>query len=216
MHDKIDRFFFALLFLAIALNAGCGSLSREQTLYNGKNLENWELYCNDPQADPTQTWHIKGDILHCTGVPTGFIRTRQEYRDYYLHLEWRWAQQPGNSGILLHTTSEDKIWPTCIEAQLMADNAGDFWLIGGPDIDQRKAGGERVRGKRVVKMMPSNEKEPGQWNHYDIYCLDGTIKLYINGQLQNVATNATVQSGKIALQSEGKPIEFRNITIWPM
>ncbi|MHC4062585.1 MAG: family 16 glycoside hydrolase, partial [Planctomycetota bacterium] len=37
--------------------------------------------------------------------------------------------------------------------------------------------------------------------------------LHVNGVLQNEGTKATDTSGKICLQSEGSPIEFRNIYI---
>jgi hypothetical protein len=38
----------------------------------------------------------------------------------------------------------------------------------------------------------------------------------VNGVLQNVATGCSVSSGKICLQSEGTPIEYRNIYIEPL
>ena len=37
-----------------------------------------------------------------------------------------------------------------------------------------------------------------------------------NGVLQNVATKCSASSGKICLQSEGTPIEYRNIYIEPL
>jgi hypothetical protein len=44
----------------------------------------------------------------------------------------------------------------------------------------------------------------------------GTIELWVNGLLQNVATNVEVVKGRIALQSEGAYIEFRNIVLLPI
>ena len=95
-------------------------------------------------------------------------------------------------------------------AQLMHRNAGDFFAIGGTTFEELK------KGRRVPKMQETNEKEPGQWNTYDIICVDNTITLYVNDLLQNKATRTSVNSGKIALQSEGSPIEFRNITLTPI
>ena len=43
----------------------------------------------------------------------------------------------------------------------------------------------------------------------------GSIRCYVNGVLQNEGTGATLKSGWICLQSEGSPIEFRNIYILP-
>ena len=143
--------------------------------------------------------------------------TEKDYSNYKLHLEWRWAEKPTNSGVLLHTSGPDKVWPKCIESQLQSGNAGDFVLIGGTGI--------KVDGKlnqntnkiiKVIKKQDSSEKPAGQWNSYDITCQGDTIINVVNGVLQNTGTNATVSSGKICLQSEGSPIEFRNIYIVPL
>ena len=62
----------------------------------------------------------------------------------------------------------------------------------------------------------SSEKPPGQWNTYEISCKADTIRCYVNGVLQNEGTGATDTAGWICLQSEGGPIEFRNIYIEPL
>jgi hypothetical protein len=99
----------------------------------------------------------------------------------------------------------------------MSENAGDFWLMDGTAVT--------VDGKRTVspgkptnvkKKQDHSEKPIGQWNTYDIYCKGDTIRLFVNGVLQNDATDASDTSGKICLQSEGAPIEFRNIYIEPL
>ena len=46
----------------------------------------------------------------------------------------------------------------------------------------------------------------------DIVCDGRQIKIYINGELANECTTLRGK-GHIALQSEGGPIEFRNITL---
>jgi len=142
------------------------------------------------------------------------MRTESAYSDYKLHLEWRWAEKPTNSGVLLHMTGPDKVWPHSIECQLMHENAGDFWLIGGAAIT---VDGKRISSSegpsRAPKKHESSEKPAGQWNSYDIYCRGDTVRCYVNGVLQNEGTNASDTSGKICLQSEGSPIEFRNIYI---
>ncbi|MHC4233413.1 MAG: 3-keto-disaccharide hydrolase, partial [Planctomycetota bacterium] len=56
----------------------------------------------------------------------------------------------------------------------------------------------------------------GEWNSYDILCKDNTIQLTVNGILQNTATESTLVAGAICLQSEGSPIEFRNIKLTPL
>ena len=70
--------------------------------------------------------------------------------------------------------------------------------------------------RRVPKKEESSENAPGEWNRYEITCSDSTITLMVNGKLQNTATGTSVQSGKICLQSEGKPIEFRKVVLGPL
>ncbi len=204
-----------LLILSMFAIVVSGCSRRNTKLYDGKSFKGWQFYLADKAVDPEDVWSIRGDVVHCTGTPNGYMLTTGWYSDYMLHLEWRWVAQAGNSGVLLHTTGPDKIWPKSIECQLYSGDAGDFWLIDGTGL---KANGKFVGSKagefvNVKKKNPSNEKPIGQWNSYDIYCHGDTIKCYVNGLLQNEGTDLTDTSGRIALQSEGVPIEFRNIYI---
>jgi hypothetical protein len=88
-------------------------------LFNGEDFESWYMYLKDADADPKDVWKVRDGAIWCKGEPTGFIRTKKEYSDFKLVFEWRWPEKPGNSGVLLHMSSEEKIWPLCMEAQLM-------------------------------------------------------------------------------------------------
>jgi hypothetical protein len=166
-------------------------------------------------VDVKTVWSVKDGVIHCTGVPNGYMRTEKDYADYKLHVEWRWAAEPSNSGVLLHMTGPDKVWPRCIEAQLAAGKAGDLILMDWADVKER-AGSRRGFFGRVAKREDSSEKAPGEWNEYDIVCKGDTIRVSVNGVLQNEGTEATDTAGKICLQSEGDAIEFRNVYIEPL
>ena len=182
----------------------------EVVLFNGVDFSGWKLFIPDETVDVNTVWSIEEGVIHCTGVPSGYIRTAADYSNYQLHVEWRWVEEAGNSGILLHMTGEDKVWPKSIECQLQAGNAGDFYLIDGTYF---KALPE---GNRLAKKSASNEKPAGAWNSADITCKDDKIWVLINGELQNEGEQASVQAGKICLQSEGRPIEFRNLYLEPL
>jgi len=201
-----------LLLVALACLVFCGCASTKEKLFDGKSLSGWALYLGDKNADVTKTWSVQGGIVRCTGKPAGYMRTQTEHSNYRLHVEWRWPDRGGNSGVLLHMSGPDKVWPKSIECQLMSGNAGDFWLIDGTEIAEHI----NKSARRVPKKYEGAEKPLGKWNEYDIYCRGNTISVYINGKLVNQATEATVSSGKICLQSEGAPIEFRNIFIDPL
>ena len=112
----------------------------------------------------------------------------------------------------------DKLWPNAIECQLHAGDAGDFVLLGGSDIKefQVEKGQERPAFPVVKKFNDSNEMKAGEWNNADITCDKGNITVYINGTLQNKGTKSAKKIGYIGLQSEGGPIQFRNVRLTPI
>lgn len=185
-------------------------------LWNGRDFNGWKLFVPNPDYDVTRTWSIKDDVIRCEGRPAGYMRTERDYANYLFHVEWRWPERGGNSGALVHTVGADRVWPKSLECQLASGSAGDFWVIGGVRIEQHAKGGKRVNGRNVKKLRESSEKTLGQWNAYDIICRDDWVVVLVNGVLQNMATKCSEKSGKICLQSEGAPIEFRNIYVEPL
>ena len=195
----------------------------KMVLWNGKDFAGWKLFTREPEHDVTKTWSVANGVIRCVGKPAGYMRTEKDYTDYLFHVEWRWPGKGGNSGALVHMSGPDKVWPKSLECQLASGNAGDFWLIGEgrrylENIETREhaKGNDRVRGRRVRKLKDSSEKPLGQWNAYDIICKDDWVVVLVNGVLQNIATKSSITSGKICLQSEGTPVEFRNIYIEPL
>jgi hypothetical protein len=230
--------------LPLALLAADAVVAPKQNtpLFNGRDLAGWTQYRRPADAQAPATWSVADGVIKCTGAPAGYIRTEGRYRDYRLTVEWRWI--PGdmplnaqgrprgrNSGVLLHVQLPDDVWPKSLEAQLAADNAGDFWVIGGVDTAQHVAAREKAvaaagqdeaalkaarSNRRFQKSQPSAEKPLGEWNTYEITCSGDTVVVKVNGVEQNRATAVTVQEGHIALQSEGAPIEFRNVKLAPL
>jgi len=184
-------------------------------LFNGDNFDGWKLFVPDKEIDVDDIWSVRNGVIRCKGVPNGYMRTKRKYADYALHVEWRWVGEATNSGVLLHSSGKDQVWPRTIEAQLKAGSAGDFVLIRHTGVTVDGKALQDVEKMYVVaaKKGQSSEKEAGEWNSYDIVCKGDTIRLSVNGVVQNEGTNATDTSGWICLQSEGSMIEFRNIYI---
>ena len=198
--------------IASFLISACSTKPDKIELFNGKDFTGWKLFIPDDSIDVNTVWQVKDGVIHCTGVPHGYMRTEQAFANYQLHVEWRWVSEPGNSGVLLHIQEGDKVWPSCMEAQLKAGNAGDFVIMGPGYITVD--GEKRVNENRflgIKKKVEGVENPIGEWNSYDITYKDGDIILKVNGTLQNKGTDSFVTSGYIGLQSEGAPIEFRNI-----
>ena len=186
-----------------------------EVLYNGKNLDGWKPFLSDAKADPAKTWFVNDTILCCTGTPVGYLATMGEYKDYELEVEWRFNPQKGagNSGVLLRVQQKDEVWPKSLEAQLNSGDAGDIWNIGNFPA---KVDPARTEGRRTKKMGRCAEGPIGSWNQYRIIVDGGRVELYVNGELQNQASDVEHVAGRVALQSEGSWIEFRMVRIRPL
>ncbi len=185
-------------------------------LFNGNDLSNWDKVVFE-EADVDEVFKVEDGIIKVSGVPNAYILTSDSYSNYKLHVEWRWSTVPSNSGVLLHVQETNLVeWPLCIEAQLKNGNAGDIVMIGhGAGVSAGDStyfiNPEERRFKIALKFEESSENPAGEWNTYEITCNGDNIELIVNGILQNNATKSTLSSGPIALQSEGTPIEFRNV-----
>ncbi len=191
-------------------------------LFNGEDLKGWKTFFKGGKK-AADCFTVKDGVLECTGAPLGYIITEKEYGDYKLELEWKWGEgakkdKVPNSGVLLHVTGEDAIWPKCIEAQLMSGNAGDFWLMGGSKMTVDATRADKAKPAHFFKMKTDTpaEKPLGEWNKYEIVCKGGAITLTVNGVKLNEGTKADLTKGRIALQSEGAPISFRNVVLTPL
>ena len=152
-----------------------------------------DLHLADAGAKREDVWSILPEegILICKGRPAGYIRTEADYTNYVLKLEWRFnpvTKLPGNSGVLLRMVGQDKVWPKSVEAQLQSRNAGDFWNIEDFKMKTDPARRDPKVARHTFKMKTSNEKPLGEWNTYRIIVKGGDIKLYVNDELQNEAT----------------------------
>jgi 3-keto-disaccharide hydrolase len=201
------RFLSTLLLLAVLSAAPVAA----HDLSNGKNLDGWTVV-TDPDKDASATWSVRDGVIACAGKPRGYLRTNESYENYRLRLQWRWPEKPGNSGVFVHGSTADKVWPHCYEAQLAAGNAGEIRANGGAKFHEES----KPEDKSMPKLGDSSERTAGEWNDYEIVARGGEVVLSVNGVRQNALTSAALRSGWIALQSEGAPIEFRAISIEPL
>ena len=184
-------------------------------LFNGRDFTGW-TFCMTKNADPMQTWSVTNGVIHCTGQPTGCIRTEKQYRDYALTVEWRFlkvAPKLDNTGVLLHMQKPDNVWPRCIQVQGKHDNQGDLFLMMGAESKEHRG---QDPNTPLPKRGPSNENPVGQWDTVLSICSGDTVTAYVNGKLMNQTTQCTVTSGFIGIQSEGGDIEIRKMTLDPL
>ena len=62
-------------------------------------------------------------------------------------------------------------------------------------------------------MSTTLSKGAGEWNHYYIRCINGEVRLWVNGEEVSGGTDCNPRTGFLCLESEGAPIEFKNLRI---
>ncbi len=177
-------------------------------LFNGENLDGW-VPMNDGNS---ATFGVQDGVITDSGQPAGYLRTTADYTSYTLHLQMRHVAA-GNSGVMVRMTGPDKVWPKSIEAQGQSGSMGDIWNI---DAVAMKVDPARTDGRHTRKLHDSNERPIGEWNDYEITLDGGNLEISVNNLLQNVATECEAVAGKVCLQAEGSPKEFRNLVLVPI
>ncbi len=179
---------------------------------------------------PDDTWTWAAGALHCTGSPVGVLRTVKRYTNFELVCEWRHAKPAGNSGVFVWAT-EDSIaalaeagepgLPRGIEVQVLdlaygGDHPEDWYTSHG---DVFPVGVHMTPfpplSPNGVRSFPSKHlsKRAGEWNHYYIRAINGEVRLWVNGEEVSGGNNCEPRSGYLALESEGSPIDFRNLRL---
>jgi hypothetical protein len=199
-------------------------------LFNGKNFNGWhiDVPALDTNKNGVNPFIIRGNNLVSLANPEGHIITNKKYKNYRLTVEYRFAAEPGNCGILVHCSLPRRLYemfPQSVEVQLMYQNAGDFWCIGEnievPAMETRRGpkenwGVDGKKARRIRNLSSGNEKPLGEWNKMVIECINSEVKVWLNDTLVNHGHNATVNSGQIALQAEGSEVEFRRVEVLPI
>jgi hypothetical protein len=186
-------------------------------------LANW---ISDKNNEPTQ-WVVKDGALQC--VPgSGYIRTKEEWGDCQLHIEWSAptkvegdSQGRGNSGVFLMGQTEVQVLDNYNNPTYADGFAGSVYGVNPP--------------------MANPLRAPGEWQSYDIVFrrpvfkdgkeLDpGYLTVFVNGVLVQDHTplegggghkarskpQPFPEKGPLKLQDHGNPVRYRNIWYRPL
>ena len=209
----MQKHLLSVVITIVCLATSCNS-SNEEKLFNGKDLSNWEFVVDGNSVPAGQVYSVEDGAILIQGTPFGYMFTKKKYRNYTLNVEWSWVDEPTNSGIFILIEETTNPFPKGIEIQLRAGNAGDFVMLGGSAVIGDRAPETNSTFPVLRKREASNEKAAGEWNRAKITVKEGIITVYINDVLQNTGTSPA-KEGPIGLQSEGKRIKFRNVTLIP-
>ena len=182
------------------------------------------------------TWTFKDGIIHCTGQPIGVHRSVKEYTNFEMVYEWQHLRKGGNSGCFVWTplkAIEALGGPGLprggIEVQVLdvgyADlvkernpNAKTDWFTSHGDIfpvGESKLTPFPPLSPNGSRSFPSENrtKPTGEWNHYYVRAINGEVRLWVNGKEVSGGKDAQPAKGYLCLESEGAPINFRNMRI---
>lgn len=218
--------FTSFLFLLLIM-VSCKKESITTQLFNGNNLDGWHMDVPAMDSIPNRNspFIVKDGNLISLGEPRGHLITDATYENYRLEIEYRFPGEPGNCGVLVHTSTPRflyNMFPKSIEVQMEHTNAGDFWAIGEDvtcdNMEERRGpketwGTTEGSNRRIKNLTDNSEKPLGEWNTMVIESLNDTIKVWVNGDLVNYGFNATSSSGQIAVQAEGSEVEFRKLLL---
>ncbi len=167
----------------------------------------------------------KGAMVHCTGKPTGILRSERMYENFLCEFEWRHLAEPGNAGFFVWADplpAQGGPFTRGIEVQVCNLGNGDWFTSHGdlfpiwgatmtPDPRFRRSG-----DRSMPNLDAFHARKTGEWNHYRITCLDGALTLEVNGHLVTAGSGCTPSKGYLCLESEGTEVDFRKLRIWEL
>ncbi|QDT36933.1 3-keto-disaccharide hydrolase [Stratiformator vulcanicus] len=146
----------------------------------------------------------------------GYLHTNDAYGNFTLRLDYRFpidadAESPEdreqlNSGVFVFLEPPHKVWPRCLEVQ------GKWSEMGHIKSNDRNI---QLEVSDDQERREQARRPPGEWNSLEIVTRDGTVTSFVNGVKICESQPSELNSGLIALQAEGDPVEFRHIRIRP-
>ena len=163
------------------------------TLFDGKNLDNWEQVGD-------ANWKVVDGVVEAD-KGNGFLVSKNSYKDFQIRAEF-WVDTPANSGIFIRCDQSAKIdAKICYEVNIF-DKRPDPTYGTGAIVDVAK-----------VDPMP---KAGGKWNTYEITAQGPHLVVMLNGQKTVDVQDSKHASGPFALQYGSGVIKFRKVQIKPL
>jgi hypothetical protein len=228
---------FILVCLILFICTRSEIFSQDPAIFFGKAVTSGKIFSKSKERErplrwinvntASDTWRLQKDLLICSGQPIGVMRSEKQYENFILHVEWKHIEAGGNSGVFVWSNAnppETARLPDGVEVQMLeldwvnlnkrdgvsppvAYVHGELFGVGGV-----KTTPDNPRGTRSMS-FENRCRGKGEWNTYDVVCIDGVIKLSVNGKFVNGISHSSQKKGYLCLESEGAEIHFRNLTI---
>ncbi len=181
------------------------------------------------------TWTWKDGVLQCSGQPVGVLRSAKIYTNFELIVEWQHQKFAGNSGVFVWVPIEAL---TVLKPGSLPGHGIEVQMLDHGYTEQyEKSSGKKAEwfttngdifavGQSLLKPFPplspdgsrsfprkNRSKGFGEWNHYYVRCINGEVRLWVNGEEISGGNGAEPRTGHFCMESEGSPIQFRKILI---
>ena len=210
--------------------------AEEASIVVGDGASGWRALRFDEfvnaNCDDT-TWAERDGVITCTGQPVGVLKSKQEFTNLELSLEWRHLAA-GNSGVFLWAPpavfgnlAKGTLPAGGIEVQILDHGFKTNYEKGGRKGDWFTTNGDVFAvGSSAMKPFPplspngsrsfpraEHSKGSPEWNHYYVRAVNGEVRLWVNGHEVSGGGECRPATGHLCLESEGSPVEFRNLRI---
>lgn len=139
-----------VMLVALILFSACSAKEEWKPLFNGENLDNWDLHVGTPirgfeilaaSATPDSVFTVAGPdgqkAIRISGHVNASMATKEEFSNYHLQMEFRWADKvygTRNSGLIYHSYGPFGTglgtWMCGHELQMKTGSLGDSYRMG--------------------------------------------------------------------------------------
>ena len=177
MHNIRTHFILLTIIFGFGVKGYSQSKSEWISIFNGKDLSNWDTYMRQPEGtsqkpfglnnDPLKVFTVSDGAIHVSGQLWGGVSTKEEYENYHLRFKVKWGEKKWypmpndtikrDAGLLYHATGPFDFaydcWLRSSELQIQEGEIGDFFGVGAGSAEfpvQKK----NVRGKSLDQYNP--------------------------------------------------------------
>lgn len=175
-----------------------------EDLFNGKNLDNWEVKCLPKDRDKV-FWKVENGVIECNSIGQPdhnyvWLINKNEYADFDLNLKFQiFKSSNGNSGVQFRSRFDDSEtarsggWlsgpqadihpPTPFRAGLIYDETDGVnrWIY--PSMPDWKITETDVPKTALQTKLVYADQNPDAWNTMEIVCEGMKIRTFVNGNL---------------------------------
>lgn len=203
--NKTQTLLIAALIISLAVVAPIHCNGEVVQLQNGKDLSNWVIENN-------------GQFLVEDGVlklnkGTGWLRSKDRFKDFKLTIVFRFLEPGANSGIFIRTgatsVDDEKGYPDngyqvqCRDGVTDETPLGAMFHYNAPEF-------QYVQDLNALRRA---YQPTGEWNVYEITCRGDSASVKLNGELVTIGIGMSHLEGHIGIQGELGLLEFRVIQV---